>query len=221
MLLAIAASGCGDTSDESSQGASTSSPDEAHPLQVVRAGADAAATSATRTGGSGTASGVVRVGDADVGDADVDASDVVRVVDTDAAASDAVRGDADQTSDANGPGIDVTRDGGDSSALWCAVQQLSLQNCAFCHDGKGTAGAPMALVTYADFMADAPLSQGMKTYEAVAARVHDSARPMPPGGLLSDADLQVIDRWIAAGAPAGSNPDCATADAGDTSVVRQ
>src|SRR4029079_964801 len=74
-------------------------------------------------------------------------------------------------------------------------------------------GAPMPLNTLADLLADARLSPGKKVYEAVGARIHDTAAPMPqpPNAPLSAADLATLDKWIAAGAPAGNG---ACADAG-------
>jgi cytochrome c5 len=96
-----------------------------------------------------------------------------------------------------------------ATSSWCAVKQIMDKSCAGCHDGKGTGGSPMGLTKHADFLASAPISTGKKVYQAVSARVHDSARPMPPRGLLPAADLQKIDAWVAAGAPAGSDATCA------------
>lgn len=75
-----------------------------------------------------------------------------------------------------------------------------LQQCKLCHDGKGTAGTPMGLVTYADFMAASKTNPAIPVYKAVQSRMHDATKPMPPTGVLSANDLAVVDNWIAAGA---------------------
>jgi hypothetical protein len=38
--------------------------------------------------------------------------------------------------------------------------------------------------------------------------MHDTARPMPPRGVLPAADLKAVDAWVAAGAPIGADPTC-------------
>lgn len=102
----------------------------------------------------------------------------------------------------------------DKTKLWCAVKAISDSQCVFCHDGQGTAGSPMGLVTHADYLKVAPLTPPKKVYEAVAARVHDRARPMPPRGLLPPASLKAIDDWVDAGAPPGPDGGCPLPDGG-------
>jgi hypothetical protein len=75
-----------------------------------------------------------------------------------------------------------------------------LQQCKLCHDGKGTAGSPMGLVTYADFLAPSKTNPALPVYKMVQMRLHDATKPMPPSGMLMPSDLAVIDNWIAAGA---------------------
>jgi hypothetical protein len=75
-----------------------------------------------------------------------------------------------------------------------------LQQCKLCHDGKGTAGAPMGLVTYADFMAPAKSNPAIKVYQAVQTRMHDAMKPMPPTGIVPTTDLKSLDDWISGGA---------------------
>jgi mono/diheme cytochrome c family protein len=99
---------------------------------------------------------------------------------------------------------------GEASA-WCAVKALLDKNCIECHDGQGTAGAPMPLLKYEDLLAKAPISSGKKVFEAIAARVHDAKKPMPPSGALASDELKLIDAWIAAEAPAGDDPSCTQA----------
>jgi hypothetical protein len=69
-----------------------------------------------------------------------------------------------------------------------------------CHDGKGTAGAPMGLMTYADFLAPSKTNPAVPVYKMVQMRMHDATKPMPPSGMLAASDLAKIDSWVAAGA---------------------
>jgi hypothetical protein len=108
-----------------------------------------------------------------------------------------------------------TGDGADAGAApgagagggsdYCKVQEILDQRCTSCHDGAGTGGTPKTpgLKTYADLTAPAPVTKDKKFYEAVAARVHDKARPMPPKNPLTAEQLALIDSWVAAGAPKG------------------
>ncbi|MEY4583276.1 MAG: hypothetical protein RL701_7979 [Pseudomonadota bacterium] len=75
-----------------------------------------------------------------------------------------------------------------------------LQQCKLCHDGKGTAGAPMGLVTYADYMAPSKTNPALPVYRAVQARMHDMAKPMPPTGVMAASSLALVDNWVAGGA---------------------
>ena len=86
-------------------------------------------------------------------------------------------------------------------------------NCVACHNEQKTAGAPMSLKTYADLTAAAVSDKTKKVYQLVGVRVHDKAKPMPPQGQLKPEQLSGIDAWVAAGAPAGADPTCASATA--------
>ena len=108
----------------------------------------------------------------------------------------------------------------DKSMLWCGVKQIADSKCNFCHDGKGTAGAPMSLLTQPDYLKPAPLTKPKTVYEAVALRVHDKAKPMPPAGLLDAPSLKAIDDWVDAGAPPGPDGGCPSPDAGTLSPSR-
>jgi hypothetical protein len=82
------------------------------------------------------------------------------------------------------------------------------QQCKACHDGKGTAGTPMGLMTYEDFRAPSHSNPSIPVYQMVEMRVHDAVKPMPMSGMLPASDLAVIDAWVNAGAP-----DCGFAHA--------
>lgn len=106
-----------------------------------------------------------------------------------------------------------------SSAQWCAVKQIMDKSCVGCHDGKGTAGTPMGLTQAADFAKSAPVSTTQKVYQAVASRMRNTQRPMPPRGVLPEADLKAVDAWVAAGAPIGNDPTCKATTAGGSTTV--
>ena len=93
-------------------------------------------------------------------------------------------------------------------SLWCGAQHTFTARCVACHDGQQTAGAPMALKTYADLQAPAPSDASKRVYQLVGARVHDTQQPMPPQQQLTAAELAGIDDWIAAGTPEGNDPTC-------------
>ena len=80
----------------------------------------------------------------------------------------------------------------------CPTMQLS--KCKACHDGQGTAGSPMGLVTYEDYLAPSKSNPSMPVYKLVQTRMHDMKKPMPPTGMLPAADLAVLDSWVAGGA---------------------
>jgi len=103
---------------------------------------------------------------------------------------------------------------GDKS-LWCAAREVFQDTCGSCHGKTTAAGAPMALVDYADFTGNAPVTRGKKVWEVVHERVHDTKRPMPPNGGLKPAQLAAIDAWVEAGAEAGDDPTCASSSKPD------
>jgi hypothetical protein len=75
------------------------------------------------------------------------------------------------------------------------------QQCKACHDGKGTAGTPMGLVTYEDLRAPSHTNPAVPVYKMIETRVHDPVKPMPMTGQLPASQLADIDAWVASGAP--------------------
>lgn len=90
--------------------------------------------------------------------------------------------------------------------LPCDVDAVLAKGCRTCHGATPAFGAPMPLASLADLRADSKAYPGKKVFERVGARIHDDASPMPqpPNPRLPSADAAVLDRWIAAGAPAGT-----------------
>lgn len=92
--------------------------------------------------------------------------------------------------------------------MWCGVKSTLDSKCTVCHNEQKTAGAPMSLKTHADLHVPAISDPAKKVYQLVGTRVHDKMRPMPPQDKLTPDQLTGIDTWVAAGAPAGTDPTC-------------
>lgn len=99
------------------------------------------------------------------------------------------------------------------------VQPILLANCARCHSEPAIGGAPSYFRL--DVYADTTNASGMKIMGAgsVAVTIKGDlkANTMPPRFKLSDRQKQIIDNWIAAGAPGPSGrptgPDAGAAAA--------
>jgi hypothetical protein len=91
-------------------------------------------------------------------------------------------------------------------SLPCDVDAILARSCRNCHGAAPAFGAPMSLVTQEDLLAPAHSDPSKTVLQRIAERVHATTRPMPPtpNPRLSDADLTVIDHYVAAGAPAGT-----------------
>lgn len=87
------------------------------------------------------------------------------------------------------------------NAANCPVPIFQKAKCTSCHDGRGTAGTPMGLVTYEDFLAPSHTNPANPVYKQVAVRLHDSMKPMPPTGPLDAPSIAAVDDWVAHGAP--------------------
>jgi hypothetical protein len=87
--------------------------------------------------------------------------------------------------------------------------------CASCHGKEPIGGAPMPLVTAADFsreLKSVRTSPGMLATVAalVKKRINDPALPMPPGELLPEPERAKLNAWLDNGHPAvGTAVGCA------------
>jgi hypothetical protein len=109
------------------------------------------------------------------------------------------------------PDVGVT-----AKPLPCAVGAIVAAKCQQCHGAALVGGAPMPLLTDADFrksIKSLTTQPGMTVEVAklVNMRIHDSARPMPPSGGLSAAELSTLTSWIESGAPGGAAADASCA----------
>jgi hypothetical protein len=100
--------------------------------------------------------------------------------------------------------------------LPCGVNKIVASNCQTCHGATPIGGAPMPLVTFADFHAPAKSQPAMKVYQLVQKRIHDMASPMPPTSqpALVAADLATFDSWLTAGATTAPATDASCGDMG-------
>jgi hypothetical protein len=83
----------------------------------------------------------------------------------------------------------------------CPVPVFQKAKCTSCHDGRGTAGSVMGLLTYEDFIAPSHSNPAVPVYKQIAVRLHDMVKPMPPTGPLDAASIAAVDDWVAHGAP--------------------
>jgi hypothetical protein len=108
---------------------------------------------------------------------------------------------------AAGSGAPVTAASDSASVLPCAVSKALATNCQSCHGATPIGGAPMSLVTYADLHKAAVTKPTLKVFELAKMRLNDTAKPMPPGGMIAAADKTMLDTWFGAGALAGTDAD--------------
>ncbi|HWB81742.1 MAG TPA: hypothetical protein VG755_42560 [Nannocystaceae bacterium] len=102
-----------------------------------------------------------------------------------------------------------------SSGLPCEVLDVLQRNCHECHSAQPAFGAPMPLADYDDLQVPALSNPAEKVFERVAERLVDEVSPMPPGGTMADADMQVLFDWIDAGAPEDREAQCGDGPSGD------
>jgi hypothetical protein len=97
-------------------------------------------------------------------------------------------------------------------AMPCEVQTIVTEHCGRCHGATKMGGAPMSLLTAADFQVDYAVvttpqlaGQTLKMSELAHIRVNRemNTMPMPQGSILTPAQLTTFNTWLKAGAPAG------------------
>ncbi|MBS2019568.1 MAG: hypothetical protein JST00_42295 [Deltaproteobacteria bacterium] len=93
---------------------------------------------------------------------------------------------------------------GEVSGVPCDVAEVLARECNSCHGSFLTGGAPNSLTTYEE-LASASKADPKRTFAQLSVdRMKESAKPMPPSGEVKPADVEVLERWIAAGMPKGS-----------------
>ena len=102
------------------------------------------------------------------------------------------------------------------AGLPCEVSFLLVQYCRGCHSNPPIAGATTPMMTYEDLLASMPGDPSTTVAEASLARMMDAQAPMPPGNLLSSAEVAPFAAWVSAQMPPevcetdGTTPDPAT-----------
>jgi Copper type II ascorbate-dependent monooxygenase, C-terminal domain/Cytochrome c len=102
------------------------------------------------------------------------------------------------------------------NGTWCKAKAVFDARCVACHDGMKTAGAPMALKTFADLSADSAQYPGTKTFTRALTRMKATTAMMPPTGGLTATEIQAVEAWIQGGAQSGADSTCAVAGGGTT-----
>ena len=115
---------------------------------------------------------------------------------------------------------------GAASGVPCDIAPIISNNCTLCHGTQRFGGAPMSLMTLADFHAPAASNMAMKVYEVMPSRINamQIGMRMPPASAaaMGASDLATLNGWLSAGAQGGTCQITATpvtgGQAGDGSV---
>lgn len=104
---------------------------------------------------------------------------------------------------------------GGEALVPCGVANLISTHCSLCHAAPPRFGAPMPLMTRADFLAPSHSDPARKVYDVTSERIlaSDVTRRMPPASsaALAAPELQQLDAWLKAGTQATA-PLCAITD---------
>jgi hypothetical protein len=97
----------------------------------------------------------------------------------------------------------------------CAISKALASNCQKCHGSTPSFGAPMPLAQMSDFHKASTSDETQQIYQLAQQRLNDTAKPMPPGGMISAEDKKALNDWLAAGAlpSANTESDCDVASA--------
>jgi hypothetical protein len=91
----------------------------------------------------------------------------------------------------------------------CDVAQVLAKDCASCHSAVPVGGAPDPLMSYDDLMAPSVTDMSTSAAQMSLTRMKDTTNPMPPDGAPAE-DLAILQKWIAAGMPKGTEACDAT-----------
>jgi hypothetical protein len=96
-----------------------------------------------------------------------------------------------------------------ASSVPCDVASIIGTHCTACHQTPTKIGAPMPLMTLADFHAAAVSDSSRKVFEVIPERLAppdpNRRMPQPPLAALSDVDQATLRAWLGAGAPASTD----------------
>jgi hypothetical protein len=189
-VCSVSSVGCGDASAEQSQLAAGGS---AAPVSMTTAGnapvlaAGTGGQTAPPAAGSGGSAGMVAPPSA-----------------AGAGGSAGAAGSGGSAGQAAGSGSAGQAAPSGNERLPCDVADVIKRQCLSCHGNPLNLGAPMMLITYADFQRVAPSDASKRVYQVVGTRVADTQRPMPPraNGKIAAQDLKTLTDWSSQGGPA-------------------
>lgn len=92
-----------------------------------------------------------------------------------------------------------------TAALPCDVAPIIESACLSCHGDPPSSAAPQALVSVEQWRAPSPSDPAKSNGQLSIERMLDATQPMPPAGLLDQAQLDIVSAWVEAGMPGG---DC-------------
>lgn len=95
--------------------------------------------------------------------------------------------------------------------LPCDVATLVATRCSSCHGSTPSGGAPVSLLTRADFLAPSLVDSAQSYGQRSVLRMRATTSSMPPGVATPATEVDAFAAWVAAGMPAGS---CGEVDAG-------
>jgi Copper type II ascorbate-dependent monooxygenase, C-terminal domain len=94
-----------------------------------------------------------------------------------------------------------------SGVMPCGVTRALVDNCQTCHSSTPIAGAPMPLMTQADFHKPSPTEPMKQVFEVAKVRIHETGpKRMPPAINLPMADKNALDQWFEDGAQLSMSP---------------
>jgi hypothetical protein len=124
---------------------------------------------------------------------------------------------------ASGTGGDVT-----AGQMPCDVGHVVAARCGSCHGATPIGGAPMSLVTLADFQKDYTVlstpqlaGQTIKVHQLVKIRINQEQNTaiMPQGAPMVSEELTMLNQWLLGGAPAGTACSSTGGTSGGTAGV--
>jgi hypothetical protein len=120
-----------------------------------------------------------------------------------------------------------------AATIPCAVAQVVKTSCQGCHGAALVGGAPMPLMTHADFAksdyivkyTDGMVGNTVKVADLARVRLNATSKPMPQGAAMAVDKKATLNDWLVAGAPAGTEadrtcmPDAGILDPGNGEMV--
>jgi hypothetical protein len=83
-----------------------------------------------------------------------------------------------------------------TAPTFCEVAPIIGKHCSACHASEPQFGAPMSLMSFADFDQPSRTDASVATWILVQKRLHDEIRPMPPGQKVTADELALLDSWL-------------------------